>query len=139
MANDVSRETVTGKRHAVAEAEPTDRIKRESTEEATALASQKKGRKGQAGTKKKGRKTKKSLDAEAALPKLFDIALPDDEQLARSLEFLHDQRGERKCRLPPLIGELGVERRRRIKEAQEETSRPRAICGQRYPLPCFVC
>ena len=138
MANDVSRETVTGKRHAVAEAEPTNRTKRESTEEATALASQKNGRKGQAGTKKKGRKTK-SLEAEAALPKLFNIALPDDEQLARSLEFLHDQRGERKCRLPPLIGELGVERRRRIKEAQEETSRPRAICGQRYPLPCFVC
>ena len=111
MANDVSRETVTGKRHVVAEAEPTNRTKRESTEEATALASQNNGRKGQAGTKKKGRKTK-SLEAEAALPKLFDIALPDDEQLARSLEFLHDQRGERKCRLPPLIGELGVERRR---------------------------
>ena len=52
MANNVSRETVSGKRHAVAEAEPTDRIKRESTEEATTLASQKKGRNGQAGTKK---------------------------------------------------------------------------------------
>ena len=48
MANDVSRETAWWKSHAVAEAEPTDRIKRESTKEATTLASQRKGRKGQA-------------------------------------------------------------------------------------------
>ena len=137
MAHDVSRETVSGKRQTTLEAEPTDRIKRESTEEATALASQKPGRKGQAGTKKKGRKTKKSLKAEAALPQLFDIALPDDEQLARCLEFLHNQRSKRKCRLPPLIGELGVERRRRIKEAEEETSHPRIAHGQRYPMPCL--
>ena len=46
MANDANRATVSG-------------IKRESTEKATAFASQKNGRKGQAGTKKKGAKTKK--------------------------------------------------------------------------------
>ena len=79
---------------------------------------------------KKGGKQKK-------VPQLFDIALPDDELLARSLEFLHDQRSERKCHLPPLIGELGVERRRQIKEAEEETSHPRIAHGQRYPMPCL--
>ena len=56
MASDVSRATVTGKKHAAVEPEPTDGMKRESTEEATAFASQKNGRKGQAGTKKQSQK-----------------------------------------------------------------------------------
>ena len=32
----------------------------------------------------------------------------------------------------------GKERKRRKKQMKrEKTGRPRAICGQRYPLPCF--
>ena len=26
----------------------------------------------------------------------------------------------------------------RLEDAEEVTGRPRAICGQRYPLPCFA-
>ncbi len=54
------------------------------------------------GKKKRGCETKKSLRAKRLLPLLFDISLPDAQQDARAMEFLHDTRTERKSRLPPL-------------------------------------
>ena len=133
VSNAVSQEAVTGKRRSTPDIESTARTKRESTEEATVESMQKPGPVKQAGTKRKGRKTKKSIDAENWLPLLYDIALPDGEQPTRSLEFLHDQRTERKCRLPPVTGMLGIERRRRDKEAKEEERRTRESlesCGR---------
>ena len=42
-----------------------------------------------------------------------------DHSAAGKLEFLRDQK-QRKCILPPVIGMLGVERRRRDHEAAQE-------------------
>ena len=126
----VGREAITGKRRPDVAVAPSDREIRESTEEATAEAMTKAGPKKQAG-KKKGCKTKKSVQAENLLPLLYDIARPDCEQPTGKLEFLFDQRTERKCRLPPVIGLLGVERRRREREAKEDERRKREASESR--------
>ena len=110
---------------AVAEIEETDRGKRASTEEATAQAKELEGPRSQVGKKKAGFKSKKSQEAERLLPLLFDIALPDDQQLKSSLPFLQDQRTERKCRLPPITRLLGVEKRRMEREAKEDERKKR--------------
>ena len=126
----VGREAITGKQRPEVEVAPSDREIRESTEAATAEAMMKVGPKKRAG-KKKSVKTKKSAQAEKLLPLLYDIARPDYEQPAAKLEFLVDQRTERKCRLPPVIGLLGVERRRRDREAKEEERRQREASESR--------
>ena len=99
---------------------PSDRDSRESTKEASAAAKGLPGPSKQAGHKKGGCETKKSKQAKQLLPTLFDIGLPECEQPAGKLEFLRDQKTERKCVLPPVIGMLGVERRRRDREAAQE-------------------
>ena len=115
---------MTGKSRSEVEKEATDRGKRASTEEATALAMESEGPKSQVG-KKKPCKTKKSEEAERLIPLLFDIALPDDLQTKTALSFLQDQRSERKCRLPPATRPLGVEKRRIEREAKEEERQKR--------------
>ena len=124
IAHSVARETVTGKSRPEVEIEATDRGKRASTEEATAMAMESEGPKSQVG-KNKSRKTKKSEEAERLLPLLFDIALPDDVQTKAALPFLQDQRTERKCRLPPVTRPLGVEKRRMEREAKEDERKKR--------------
>ena len=119
ISHSVARETVTGKRMPEVEKEATDRGKRASTEEATALAKEYEGPKSQVGKKKAGYKSKKCQEAEHLLPLLFDISLPDDQQPKSSLPFLQDQRTERKCRLPPITRLLGVEKHRMEREAKE--------------------
>ena len=32
-----------------------------------------------------------------------------------------------------------ISKLKKLINAEEVTGRPRAICGQRYPLPCFIC
>ena len=122
FANDVSRETVSGNRRSESKIAPTDRQVRESTEEATEAAAAGEGPKSQAGTKKRGRKTRKSEEAKMKLSLLYDIALPDEQQPASSLPFLLEQRTTRKGFLPPVTGKLAVERNR---EAMEERRRKR--------------
>ena len=75
--------------------------------------------------KKGGGKTRKSVEAENLLYRLFDIALPDQDQPTARLGFLHDQRTERKEVLPPIIGMLAVERRRQEREKKEEARHAR--------------
>ena len=125
LSRSVGRQTVTGKRRPAAEAEETDREKRASTEEATALAAELDGPTSQKGRKQAGSKTKKSSEAERLMPLLFDIALPDEEQPKSSLPFLIDQRNERKCRLPPITRVRPVEKRRMEREAKEEERKNR--------------
>ena len=125
MSRAVGRETVTGKRKPVAEIEGTDRGKRASTEEATALAQEKAGPKSQVGRKKAGYESKKGQDAEELLPLLFDIAAPDHLQSKSALSFLQDQRTERKCRLPPITRLLPSEKRRMERGANEEERKKR--------------
>ena len=81
MSQAVGRETVTGKRRLETEVEPTDREKRETLEEATAMAMEKEAPLKRAGKKKRGGKTKKSKEAEDQLHLLYDIALPDKEKV----------------------------------------------------------
>ena len=58
------------------------------------------------------------------LPLLYDISIADDSEQPRAkVDFLVDQRSERKCRLPPITGLLGVERRRKERHALEEKRR----------------
>ena len=78
----MGRETVTGKRRLETEVEPTDREKRETLEEATAMAMEKEAPLKRAGKKKRGGKTKKSKEAEDQLHLLYDIALPDPSRSA---------------------------------------------------------
>ena len=111
----VGKQTFTGKRRTKQMASPTDRGKRQSTAKSTVEVSSKPKPKSFSGMKKKG-DTKKSLNAKAKLPKLFDIGLADKKQPSEKLEFYQDQKSERKSRLPPVIGELGPERRRRQRE-----------------------
>ena len=125
MSLSVARETVTGRRRPVFEVDETDRGKRASTAEATALAQENDGPPSQVGKKKGGFQSKKRQDAEQLLPLLFDIALPDEDQPKSSLAFLHDQRTERKCRLPPVTRLLGVEKRRIEREAKQDERRKR--------------
>ena len=125
MAHSVTKETVTGKRKAVAEVEESDRGKRVSTEEATALAQKGPGPQSQVGKKKAGCQSSKRQEAERLLPLLFDIALSDDQQPKSSLPFLLDQRTDRQCRLPPVTRLLGVEVRRMEREAKEEERKTR--------------
>jgi hypothetical protein len=65
--------------------------------------------------------TKKEKKARELLSKLFEIGLPDQMQSEDKLEFLIDQRGERKSRLPPIIGKLGVERRKEKRDAAAQS------------------
>ena len=87
-----------------------DREIRPSTLEATAAASEKKGPSRCKGKRIKG-ETKKSLKAKALNPTLFDIGLAENQQPKEALSFYIDQKTERKSLLPPVIGELGVEKR----------------------------
>ena len=89
------------------------------------MAQEFEGPKSQVGKKKAGYRSKKGEQAEQLLPTLFDIALPDDQQPKASLPFLHDQRQERKCRLPPVTRLLGVEKRRMDREKKEEDRKNR--------------
>ena len=57
IANDVSREAVTGNRRGETEVDSTDRERRETTEQSTAISMQGEGPKSQVGTKKRGGKT----------------------------------------------------------------------------------
>ena len=125
FAKSVAKQTVTGMRRPEVESEPTDRGKRETTEEATALAMESEGPKSYAGKKKRGSTTKKSEEAERLLPSLYDIAEPDEDQTKESLPFLQDQRAERKCRLPPITRPLGVEMRRMERRSKEEERKKR--------------
>ena len=120
----VKKQNVTGKHHPEVEVQATDRGVRDSTADATKLANQKEAPKSQVGVKQPGTKTKNSLIAESLLPKLYDISIKNDqEQPKAKLEFLLDQRTERKQRLPPIIGSLGVERRRKLREENQEKLR----------------
>ena len=110
LPNAISRESVTGNHRAPAETQKTNRGKRDSTEASTASASTEAPK--SCVNRKKGSMTKKRKKAQDLLPCLFDIAADDECQPPAKLGFLHDQRTERKCRLPPVIGILGVERRR---------------------------
>ena len=89
------------------------------------MAQENDGPPSQVGKKKGGFQSKKRQDAEQLLPLLFDIALPDEDQPKSSLAFLHDQRTERKCRLPPVTRLLGVEKRRIEREAKQDERRKR--------------
>ena len=119
LANACSRETVTGFHRRKTELEPNDREVRKSTEEPTAEASLQKGARCQVGKKKGGGKTTKSETNESLLPKLYDIGVGDENQPPSKLEFLIDQRNERKSYLPPIIGSSGSERRRKRRHEQE--------------------
>jgi hypothetical protein len=48
------------------------------------------------------------------LSQLFNIGVGDELQSTDKLEFLVDQRGERKSRLPPLIGKVNSMTRQTI-------------------------
>ena len=123
LSNATSREVVTGFHRGKDEVETTDREKRQSTEEATLEAAKKEGPKNHVGVKTKGGKTKKKAKSELLLDELYDIGRPDDEQPASKRDFLNDQRKERKSVLPPIVGTLGVERRRMEREKKEEERR----------------
>ena len=92
IANAAARESVTGKHNPEIEGEPTDRGKREGTEEATVESMKGEGPTSKKGKKKQGCNSKKRVDAERLLPLLFDVALADDQQPVAKLEFLRDQR-----------------------------------------------
>ena len=49
--------------------------------------------------------------------------MAENLQPKEALAFYVDQKTERKSRLPPVIGELGVEKRRREREEKEEKRR----------------
>ena len=123
MSQAAGRKVVTGKHRTSVEVEDTDRGKRDGTAEATAEVNKKGGPEKKAKKRAPSSKTKESKVGEALLPLLYDIALPDKEQPAGKLEFLRDQRGERKCRLPPINGVLKVESRRKKRDLQEEKRR----------------
>ena len=99
--------------------EASNRVMRQSTGAATAEAALKKGPRCQKGEKKKGGRTQKSIDSENLLPKLYDIGDGDENQTPSKLEFLVDQRNERKSFLPPVIGPTGPERRKKRRLEQE--------------------
>ena len=112
----------TGKHFPSVNVPASDREKRLSTSEATAAASEKKGPTRCKGIRVKG-ETKKSLKAKTLNMALFDIGLAEIQQPKEALAFYVDQKTERKSLLPPVIGELGVERRRRQREEKEEKKR----------------
>ena len=67
----------------------------------------------QAGKKKSGGKSKQSTKSELMLHSLYEIGIPDKDQPSARLGLLQDQRTERKSVLPPIIGTLAVESRRK--------------------------
>ena len=114
------KQVVTGKHKGSVEVEQTNLEMRASTRAAKEEAMKNPAPESQAGKKKSGCKTKKSMEGEAMREQLYDIGLPDSEQPAGKLEFLQNQMGLRTSFLPPIIGELGVESRRRKRELEEE-------------------
>ena len=120
----LTRETLTGKTKPEAESEPTDRAVRLGTQEASAASKMGPGPRKRAGKKRKY-ETKKAKAAKSCCTDLYDIALPDSQQSPKALEFLTEQRTSRLSRLPPVLGELGVERRSRQRAEKEEERRNR--------------
>ena len=120
----LTRESQTGRTKPEAESEPTDRAVRPTTQGATATAKMGPGPRKKAGKKKKC-ETKKMKAAKSCCTDLYDIALPDSQQSPQALEFLTEQRTTRISRLPPVLGELGVERRSRQRAEKEEERRNR--------------